>query len=183
MKDYGANMPLVVFFRGVNVGGHKTFRPSALAKDMADFDAINVGAAGTLVVRKASSPAALRAVLEERLWFKTELMICHGGEILDLVKRDPFHDAPAETKDLRRFVTVMAKAPRTLPPLPLEKLAGNKWEVRIINITGQFALSLWRRMGRAIVYPNAVVEKLFGIPSTTRSWNTISAIGDILNET
>jgi hypothetical protein len=31
----GKLMALVVFLRGVNVGGHRTFRPSALAKQSA----------------------------------------------------------------------------------------------------------------------------------------------------
>ena len=43
-------MALVVLLRGVNVGGHKAFQPSALAKELADFDVVNVGAAGTFVV-------------------------------------------------------------------------------------------------------------------------------------
>jgi len=46
------NMALIVFFRGINVGGHRAFRPSALAKELGIYDAVNVGAAGTLVVRK-----------------------------------------------------------------------------------------------------------------------------------
>ena len=37
-------MALVVLLRGVNVGGHKTFRPAALAKELALLDAVNIGA-------------------------------------------------------------------------------------------------------------------------------------------
>ncbi|MBY0496071.1 MAG: DUF1697 domain-containing protein [Cyanobacteria bacterium] len=40
-------MALVVFLRGVNVGGHRTFRPAALAKQLEHLGAINIGAAGT----------------------------------------------------------------------------------------------------------------------------------------
>jgi hypothetical protein len=46
------SMALIVFFRGINVGGHRAFRPSVLAKELSIYDAVNVGAAGTLVVRK-----------------------------------------------------------------------------------------------------------------------------------
>ena len=45
-------MALVVFIRGVNVGGHRTFRPSVLARVLSDYGVVNVGAAGTFVVRK-----------------------------------------------------------------------------------------------------------------------------------
>ena len=37
-------MALVVFMRGVNVGGHETFRPAALAKELVALDVVNVGA-------------------------------------------------------------------------------------------------------------------------------------------
>jgi len=47
-----SSMALVVFFRGINVAGHRAFRPSLLAKELAIYDAVNVGAAGTLVIRK-----------------------------------------------------------------------------------------------------------------------------------
>src|SRR4249920_3626859 len=99
-------MALVVFMRGVNVGGHKTFRPAALAKELAALDVVNVGAAGTFVVRKSISEAKLRAELSRRLPFKAEMMICPARDLLDLVRRDPFANQPSN-KDSRCFVTVM----------------------------------------------------------------------------
>jgi len=110
-------------------------------------------------------------------------MICPARDVIALQRSNPFQDAPDETKDLRHYVTVMTKVPRTLPPLPLEKPAGKKWEVKLIGITGRFALCLWRRQTNGILYPNAVVEKQFAIPATTRNWNTIVAICDILGNT
>ena len=176
-------MASVVFFRAVNVGGHQKFQPSVLAKKLANFGVVNVGAAGTLVVRKTVNQATLRAEILRRLPFKPELMICPARDVIALKRSDPLQDAPGETKDLRHYVTVMTKAPRTLPPLPLEKPAGNKWEVKLIAVTGRFALSLWRRQTNGVLYPNAIVEKHFAIPATTRNWNTITAICDILGNT
>lgn len=40
-------MALVVLLRGVNVGGHRTFRPTMLTEELKHLDAINIGAAGT----------------------------------------------------------------------------------------------------------------------------------------
>jgi hypothetical protein len=39
-------MPLVVVLRGVNVGGHQTFRPTRLAHELRRFEMVNIGAAG-----------------------------------------------------------------------------------------------------------------------------------------
>jgi uncharacterized protein (DUF1697 family) len=172
-------MALVLFLRGVNVGGHKAFRPAALARELADLDAVNVGAAGTFVIRKAVGTAAARAELLRRLPFAAELMVCRSREVLSLASAGPFAEAPYD-EDVVRYVSVLAKRPRALPPLPLSQPAGNDWQVKVVGVSGRFAFSLHRRLGRTLVYPNEVVEKRFGVAATTRNWNTISAICDIL---
>jgi uncharacterized protein (DUF1697 family) len=173
-------MAAVVFLRGVNVGGHKAFSPSALAKELADLDVVNVGAAGTFVVRKAVSQATLRTELLRRLPFTAELMICRSRDVTDLAAAEPFPPEPSG-QDVTRYVSVLAKRPRTLPPLPISKPADDTWQVRVIGVRGRFALSLHRRLARTVVYPNEVIEKNLGVSATTRNWNTIAAICAILN--
>jgi uncharacterized protein (DUF1697 family) len=146
---------------------------------LAEFGVTNVGAAGTYVVRAAISQSKLRNEILRPLKFKPELMICPARDVIALAESDPFQKAPPEG-DTRRFVSVMDKAPRKLPPFPLEQPAGSAWQVRIINVRGRFALSLWRRLGRSIVYPNAAVEKHLSARATTRSWNTVSRICKLL---
>jgi uncharacterized protein (DUF1697 family) len=172
-------MAWVVFLRGVNVGGHKAFKPSVLAKDLAEFDVVNVGAAGTFVVRKSISSALLRAELSRRLPFAADLMICRGREVSNLGSENPF-PSTGSGKDMSRFVSILAKRPRTLPPLPIHQPAGDNWQVKVIEVRGNFALSLHRRVGRTLVYPNEVVERHLGVAATTRNWNTVCAICDIL---
>ncbi len=36
-------MALVILLRGVNVGGHRTFRSAALARELQHLDAVNIG--------------------------------------------------------------------------------------------------------------------------------------------
>jgi uncharacterized protein (DUF1697 family) len=171
-------MSSVVFFRAVNVGGHQKFQPGKLAKDLAHFDVVNIGAAGTFVVREDVSETKLRDEILRRLPFKPELMICPARDVVALARGSWFADAPAG-KDIGRFVSVLQKAPRTKATLPFEQPAGKNWEVRIVAITGRFVLSI-RRLGQT--YSNAVVEKQFGIPATTRNWNTIETICRILTD-
>ena len=66
-------MPLVVFLRGVNVGGHRTLRPTTIAEQLKHLDAVNIGAAGTFVVRRPVTQAHLRAELARRLPFDAEI--------------------------------------------------------------------------------------------------------------
>jgi uncharacterized protein (DUF1697 family) len=169
-------MSSVVFFRAVNVGGHQKFQPGKLARELAQYGVVNIGAAGTFVVREKMSETKLRDEILRRLPFKPELMICPARDVLALARGNWFADAPAG-KDLGRFVSVLQKAPRVKPSLPFEQPAGAKWEVRIIALTGRFALSV-RRLGET--YSNAVVEKLLGVPATTRNWNTLETIREVL---
>ena len=172
-------MALVVFMRGVNVGGSRVFRPAVLAKQLAALDVVNVGAAGTYVVRKPIAQTKLRAELLKRLPFEAVVIICRGSEVIGLVREQPFPDGPAY-QGLRRFVAVMARRPRTLPRLPVSEPPGDNWESKVIGVSGRFALSVWRKLGRSFVDPNGVVEKHFGVSATTRNWNTIGKICDIL---
>ena len=127
---------------------------------------------------RAKDAAKLRAEIRRRLPFEPELMICPARDLRALASGDPFRDAPAG-KDVTRFVSVIRKPLRTSPRLPIEQPAGDKWEVRIVAITGRFVLSL-RRPGRTRVYSNAIVEKHLGVPATTRNWNTIATIAKVL---
>lgn len=175
-------MALVVFLRGVNVGGHKTFRPSALAKELADFDAVNVGAAGTFVIRKAVGERLLRAELSRRLPFEAEFMVCPGRELTDLARGDAFPAEPSG-EEIQRALSVLAARPRAVPELPLRRPADDTWQVQVMAVTGRYALSVWRRVGKRLLYPNEVVEKALGVSATTRNWNTVAAICEILKGT
>jgi len=174
-------MTLVVFLRGVNVGGHRTFKPSEFARELARHKAVNFGAAGTFIVFGKVDAKSLREEILRRLPFKPEVMIHPGRALLDLVESRPFDDFSA-MKDVKPCVSVLAKAGKTGPALPLEKPAGTEWQVRIFRVEGPFVLSLRRRRGKTLVYPNEVVERSFGLPATTRDWNTITALGRALIE-
>ncbi len=173
-------MALVVLLRGVNVGGHKTFRPSQLARDLKQFDVVNIGAAGTFVVRKSITQAQLRAELRRRLPFETEIVICTGRDVLRLAARDPFADEPARS-DITRFVSVLAKRPRTAPSTPIRMPATGPWLLKVLERDGRFVLGVYRRQMKAIGYLGRI-DGLFGVPATTRNWNTIGAIARALTD-
>ena len=171
-------MALVVFLRGVNVGGYRTFRPSVLAADLSRFDVVNVGAAGTFVIRKAISPVRLRAELSRRLPFQTEVMTCAGSDILRLAARDPFAGQPSRS-DIVRFVSVLATRRQPTSSIPFSLPSAGEWSLRVLTRQGRFVVGLYRRDMKAIRYLGQL-EKIFGVQVTTRNWNTILAIARIL---
>lgn len=171
-------MALVVFLRGLNVGGHRSFRPALLARQLQHLDAVNVGAAGTLVIRRAVSRSQLRAEIERRLPFDAEIMICRGPEIVRLLSRGFFARYPVRP-DIVPFVSVLSRLPRTQPRLPLTLPSGGPWLMRVLARDDRFVLGLYRRQMKVIGYLGSL-DRLFGVPATTRSWTTIAAIGKLL---
>lgn len=173
-------MALVLFMRAVNVGGHQVFRPSLLASELTHLGVINLGAAGTFVAPGAIAQKTLRTEVQKRLPFPAELMICTAREVVDLVSDDPFGASPGA--DVRRFVSVLSQRPTGRPALPLADADGGRWQVKIVAVSGRFALSLYRRIGPRAVDINGLVEKHLGVSATTRNWNTMCKIRDLLKE-
>jgi len=171
-------MALVVLLRGVNVGGHRTFRPSVMAKAL-KLDAVSIGAAGTFVIRQPITRTTLREELRRLLPFDAGVMICEGSEILRLASADPFNGRPSGPKILQ-FVSVMAKRMRSLPATPLVIPSAGEWSVKILDVHGRFVLGLCRREMRGIGYLGQL-EKILGVSATTRSWNTILRIAKALD--
>ena len=208
-------MRWVVFLRAVNVGGTNRCQPALIAKQLAKFDIVNIGAVGTFVVREDVSEAVLRAAVAKKLPFKCEIMICPARDIIKLVRqwtdsrwrasKDPFSQQPLDP-NIVLFVSVLAKQlrgrirsdlnhqtstaspartikPQTsqLPPLPLTLPSDDEWLLKIIAIQGRFVLGLYRRRMKAISYLGKI-EKLLGVPATTRNWNTIEKVAKILRQ-
>ncbi len=171
-------MALVVFLRGVNVGGHRTFRPSLLAQQLMDYDVLNVGAAGTFIVRKPGSRAKFRAALLRKLPFEAEIVLCDGRALLRLEMENPFGSQPSPP-DVVRFVSILSKAGAVRAALPVSFPADGEWLVRVIASQGQFVFGMYRRHMKTIRYLGQI-DKLYGAPATTRNWNTINAILRIL---
>ena len=176
-------MRWVVFLRAVNVGGTNRCHPAQIAKQLAKFGVVNIGAVGTFVVREEVSESILRAAISKKLPFKCAIMICPAKAVIDLMRRDTFANQPSG-QDVVRFVNVLAKPLHSslitrhsslcLPP-------DDAWLLKVIGIQGRFVLGLYRRQMKAISYLGKL-EKLLGVPTTTRNWNTIEKVSKILSQ-
>jgi uncharacterized protein (DUF1697 family) len=149
-----------------------------IARQLSKLGLINIGAVGTFVVRQNVSESALRAAIAKKLPFKCEIMICPARDIIKLTSKDPFSGQPSGP-DITRFVSVAARRLQALPPVPLSLPSDGDWLLKIIAIQNRFVLGLYRRQMKAISYLGKM-EKLVGIPLTTRNWNTVEKIAKIL---
>jgi uncharacterized protein (DUF1697 family) len=167
-------MALVAFLRGINVGGHRTFRPSVLAEKLNPYDVTNVGTAGTFIVRKPGSRTKFRAELLRKLPFEAKIVLCDGRDLMRLETENPF-GTEASSPDVVRFVSILSRAGGLRTTLPVTFPRDRDWLVRVIACDNQFVFGMYRRHMKTIGYLGQI-DRLFGVPATTRNWNTILAV-------
>ena len=138
---------------------------------------MNIGAAGTFVVRDAVAPG--RRCLPrsaKRLAFDADIIIVKGRELIAFVaqrSRSARASAGPTSSGLRPMhAQAAAQGRRDLPLIvpPDDDVAGEG---------GRRCRTSWSPASGAVsrgcgepLYPNAAIEKQFGV-ATTRNWNTI----------
>jgi uncharacterized protein (DUF1697 family) len=169
---------LVLFLRGINVGGHRTFRPTQLAEALRHLDAVNIGAAGTLVFRRPMTQAQARAEVARKLPFVVDIVVCQGREIANLLAQDPFAGQSVQP-GVVRFISVLSRRPRLTPSTPMRLPATGPWLMKILARRNRFVIGMYRRHMKVIGLLGSL-DRLYGVSVTTRNWNTIAAIGKVL---
>jgi uncharacterized protein (DUF1697 family) len=122
--------------------------------------------------------AKLRSELLGRLPFASEIMICSAREIIGLASAELFA-GEAFGPGIVRFVSVLARRPQMVLPVPLWLPSRRNWLVKLIELRGRLVLGLYRRKMRTIGALGQL-EKRLGGAATTRNWNTIEQIVGIL---
>ena len=171
-------MALIVFFRGINVGGHRRLRPSVLARELAAYDVVNVGAAGTFIVRKPGPRGKFLAELRRKLPFEAEIAFCEGSDLIRLEMENPF-GAESSDQDVVRFVSVLSRVRRGKASFPIAIPEGEEWLVRIVGSKNRLVFGIYRRHMKTIGYLGHI-DEIFGAPATTRSWSTMLSVLRIL---
>jgi len=95
--------------------------------------------------------------------------------------QDGRHVRQPQGPNIVRFVSVLAKRLRALPPLPLTLHSDDDCLLKIITIQDRFVLGLYRRQMKAIRYLGKL-EKPLRVPVTTRNWNAIEKVAKSLRQ-
>jgi hypothetical protein len=91
---------------------------------------------------------------------------------------NPFGTEP-RAADGVQFVSFLSEAARRRVSLPMALPEGGEWLVRIIGSKNRLVYGVYRRHMKTIGYLGQI-ERLFGAPAATRSWNTILSVLQIL---
>ena len=166
------------FFRNVNLG-----RPRSPTRAQLEAAFLESGAAaaasflvnGTLVFAPAQGrrprdvAARARAALQARCGLVEPVFVRPVDALAELVALDPFAGIAADGDDAH-CITFLGAHRAALPALPFVTPRG---DVELHAFTANEALSVSRRIGTSSGSPNALLERWFGAPATTRNWRTV----------
>jgi hypothetical protein len=113
-----------------------------------------------------------------KLPFKAEVVLCEGRDFMRVETENPFGPEPRPA-DVVRFVSILSKAGGVRVSLPVVFPSDGEWLVRVTAAHGQFVFGMYRRHMKTIGYLGQI-DKLYGVPATTRNWNTVTAILRVL---
>jgi len=107
--------------------------------------------------------------------------MCGGHDLIRLETKNPFAAKPSKpsSPDVVRFVSILPKVGSVRASLPVAFPSEGEWLVQVMASEGQFVFGMYRRHMKTIGYLRQI-DKLYGVPATTRNWNTIVAIMQIL---
>lgn len=171
-------MNYAAFFRNLNLGRPNC--PTRLQLERA-FKIAGAKAAtsfltnGTVVFEVGAGTRARQVLAAAR----RELRACCGlvepvfirriSDLAELVAQDPFAsvDPAAVYQRCVSFLHPEALVPAGVPA------ASRRGDVEVLHLTATEALCVSRKVGNTPGSPNAFLEKLLGLPATTRNWNTV----------
>jgi uncharacterized protein (DUF1697 family) len=122
--------------------------------------------------------AQARAEVARKLPFVAEIVVCQGRDIASLISRNPFEGQPVR-RGVVRFVSVLSRRPRFTPSTPMRFPSSGQWLMKILTKRNRFVIGMYRRHMKVIGFLGAL-DRLYGVPVTTRNWNTIAAIARVL---
>lgn len=172
----------VAFLRGINVAGHKLIKMEELARIFRSNGYKNVRTyiqSGNVIFDSAATNSTALAKKLERqlaqdLGYAVTVIVKKLSELEAMVTRNPFKKIANEPDVMMLYVVFLAGEPQTRPKLPLI-FSSENLEVVAIKEQSAFVVARRKQDGRG-GFPNAIVEKRFGVSATTRNWSTVKKI-------
>lgn len=173
----------IVLLRGINIGPNKRVPMPALRELLsgAGFGEVRTHlASGNVVLESGGSSEKLTARFEqlivERFGFPVAIVLRTRDELADVVGRNPLGSV---AKDPKRYQVTFATDPlapeaiRKLEALaaPSERLVAIGREVYSWHPAGVARSRLW----------TAIAGKGVGVTATSRNWNTVAALLDLID--
>lgn len=178
----------VAFLRAINVAGHARVEMSALCDAFARAGCVNARSyiqSGNVIFETETDDSErlfqkIRTNVRRLTGEQSSVMFRSARQIHALVKAAPFKRFEKD-RALKLYAVCLLERPRLVPPFPWED---QKERLEAVGTKGLDVLVVSRRKKPRLFYgfPNSFVEKMLGVPATSRNWNTVKKVAAILSD-
>ncbi len=176
----------VALLRGINVNPKKRIAMADLRAIVADLGFANVRTlvnSGNVVFESEGNQAndEIAAIVEDAILSRTKLtvpvVVRTGEEIREIVARNPFPDIAVTPKQLHVFF--LATEPEAARVEALQEVERGDDDFRVIG--SELYLSVPNGLsGGTLSLLN--FDRLLGVLTTSRNWNTVTKLADMAND-
>ncbi len=106
----------------------------------------------------------------KELGYRVTVILRTKQKLLDIAETEPFRNYDG---DVKYYLTFFAEKPKQPPTLPIRM---NEIENEVFKIENNNVFTVGYKLKGRYGFPNVFIEKDYGVPSTTRNWNTILRI-------
>ena len=173
----------IVLLRGINVGGKNIVPMKQLAEMLVSLGCQNVQtyiqSGNVLLQHPESNAQVLSKILAngilQTFGFQPQLLLLTLAQLEQVAANNPFQSAQSEPKTLHVFFLAEPSTASTLEPLTMLKTESESFSL----VDQVFYLHAPEGIGRSKLA--AKVEKILGVATTARNWNTVSQLLTLAN--
>jgi uncharacterized protein (DUF1697 family) len=171
----------LAFMRAINVAGHAIVKMTDLKETFTAAGCKNVRTyiqSGNIVFDCPEERAngifkKTQAQVRNLIGAEPEILFRTLSDMQDIVKAAPFKDLATE-RLIKLYVVFLSEKPKIKPKLPL---AFAKEELEATGMRNLEVFVVSRRKPNGFYgFPNAFIEKEFGVSATSRNWSTVTKI-------
>jgi uncharacterized protein (DUF1697 family) len=172
---------LIALFRGINVGGNAILPMKDLVGILESLGLREVRTyiqSGNVVFRSTEGTlpqisGRIRSEIRKRFGFEPQLLLLESTELAKAIESNPFPEAESEPKTLH--LSFLASVPENPDLTTMKNL---KKENERFALEGRvFYMHAPEGIGRSKLAAN--IEKLIGVPATSRNWRTVTSIMEL----
>ncbi len=170
----------IAFLRGINVSGQKIIKMELLRKVFSEAGFADVKTyiqSGNVVFNSDNSDPVehiqlIEDLIEQSFGFRTDVILRKTSEI-EAIVTSPLLNTLKSDDSKKHYITFLKTS--VVEPL-ITPLFSKNSDVEIIYADSMDFISISTLYKGSYGFPNAFIEKLTGIPSTTRNPNTLEKI-------
>lgn len=170
-------MKQVLLLRGINVGGHRKLPMKELSAILEGLGAVDVQTyiqSGNVVLTGDLSNDAISDAIEVAKGFRPLVMLLNAADFQRIAKVNPYPEATSEGKSLHIWFLT---APAHFDDVTAQALAKDNERFHVTERA--VYLHAPDGIGRSKLAEK--LERLAGVPTTARNWNTIAKLLEMLD--